>query len=67
MRVCVVTKTLASPAIQVFGLFRVFGEQLEGQLSEQRETEGPAASRLLAFSFLEPERDSTANRTTTSA
>jgi hypothetical protein len=40
MQGCVLAKTLANRAIQVFGLFRVFGEQPEGRLSEQRETEG---------------------------
>jgi hypothetical protein len=52
-------EALANSAIQLFGLFRVFGEQLEESQKEHAQNQGPDLPRL------EPERDATANRTTT--
>jgi hypothetical protein len=53
----------ANHAIQLFGLFRVFGERLEGVT---RRTCAKRKTRGATFSpYLEPERDAAANRTTT--
>lgn len=40
-------EALANRAIQLFGLFRVFGEQLVGSQTNLRETKGPTFSPLI--------------------
>ena len=58
--------THAEHGIQVFGLFRDYGEQIDRQMGEQtRQPEG-WSSRFPSRSFLEPEGDPPANRATTS-
>ena len=54
---------LADRAIQVFGLFRDYGQQVDGRVGKQ--TRHPEDGEPVYFwSFLEPERYSTANRAT---
>jgi hypothetical protein len=69
--VCILTSTLTEQAVQVFGLFRDFGDWMDGNPKEQkRETRraGKPFSRLISLlSFSEPEGDPTANGTATGA
>ena len=57
-------EALANRAIQLFGLFRVFGEQPVGSQNETgAKPQNPGARPF--HPRLEPERDAAANRTTT--
>jgi hypothetical protein len=55
-------RTFPANAIQVFGLFRDFGERLDRAKGNMRKPEDRVLAQIL--SLLKPEGNSTANRTT---